>query len=498
MDEKYWLQTPIVGEIDMETLPLRVMILCEPRYKSKQLKCVIKPYVEADEGVKCDKSNKCDLISSKNESNLVWSESDLPEYFLISSIGPTRMCIELNEKGKYTFQWYQNFSDDLGYNNNICNDENSNNGIEWLLIYEHVVYIEEPDKLLFASCDFLEAESKKSMWDSMLSEVNSATMLIHIGDQAYMDGVYKECVKMCKKQKVDDIMCIEIVQKFRDRYYETWKSHRRLLASVSNYNIWDDHEINNNAKLNTSMDDTHAYVTDMAVLAYKLYQENLHINMNRIITDHCWYKRINNMLFLSIERTSRDIMISEILDAVKYLTTNDINRLILCTSFPTIPAPSGKTGSLYKTLLSDKDTLESSKFLPKIYLQELYSGLLDWIDEKQGREVLAVGGDLHFGTHGIIKRRHTAFNVVVSSPITNQPTPERWLASKGLKNKIVIKPGNDNPDDNIEFIPIVSKARRCYCKVDLLNIPMQVEMVFSKEILPKCSKKYISTLLSYA
>ncbi len=450
-DDKYWLIPPIIGEIYEKY----VVILYEQVEKSPML-CQISEY---------------------NTKNLVQKDWIYPE----NNHLPTRNVLKIPEYGTYDIEWLYN--DDLMYKTTI---KISN----------------DPDKMIFVSCDLPEADTKTndSMWTKMMNEINNDDQicLFHNGDQAYMDKVFNDSITLLKNEGNNDNNRKKIIQKYGQRYYNTWKPHNYILSHVSNYNLWDDHEIKNNVVLyDDNISSNAKIVRSIAVKAYSIYQESLHLYKNSIISDYSWYKimgKSSEILILSIERTSKYIDPISVINAVNMLSeTNKIKKLILCFSSAPIPPPNGNYGYMYRKLTGDKGTVETSKFWEEHDLAILYKGLFDWIDYYKG-EVLVVGGDLHFGTHGVVRCNSKEINVVISSPITNQPTTDRWLASKGMQGRHVIL---DEIGYYIIFTTVSSKARRCYATVDIKTSPINVHMHYSDKKLPKHALKYINTLMSF-
>ena len=451
-----WMLPPIVGEISN----LDAVIICEPKEKTSSLKYVIQNNVD--------------------EKSLEFYSHQ--EIIQVNELGPNRIILSFPRTGCYEIKWF------------IDNDE----------VYQHgIVISNEPNKIIFVSCDLLEADLPfiDSMWTHMQKDLNPTQKicLFHVGDQAYMDKVFKDNVKYAYKNGHNDDTANFIIKAFGKRYCDTWIKHHIILAGVSNYNLWDDHEIKNNIMLNDiTITNDEAYVRDLAVNAYSLYQESQHLYKKEILSQYSWTKRMglqNEILILAIERTSRLISVEEILEAINTLATDIYtNRIILCFSSAPVPRPHGSYGSLYNKFVGDKGTIETSKFWPLNDLTKLYHGLFSWMETDDEKEVLIVGGDLHFGIHGIVQRNNKEIPVIISSPITNQPTIDRWLASKGMAGIHHISDDNGVP---IIFTTLSSKARRCYACVDLDTVPMKITMNYSSHKFPHNSIKYFKTLLSF-
>jgi hypothetical protein len=392
----------------------------------------------------------------------------------VESSGPTKVILNVKEEGMHAIKWF----------------------IDNVLYYVHMVMISnDMNKLIFVSCDLLEADTKHSLWGVMTKELSLTKKvgIVHVGDQAYMDPVFNYCKKYIENSgdnvDVDNInkVCFEAYGK---RYCDTWMTHKDILSNVSNYYIWDDHEITNDLTLDNIPDDTSKIISQSAVKAYNMYQQSFHVKDTFIINEYCWYKYIDTnktTVMLAIERTSREITLNEIFDAIKNINEkHKINRLILCFSSAPIPIPHNYYGDTYIMLKG------SGKFWDAGKLETLYTLLFDWIEQKEKREVVIIGGDVHFGVHGIAKRKNLTIPVLIASPITNQPYHDRVLASKGMKGGHIIDTNGD-----ITFTTLSTKARRCYGTLDLDSVPMVTNIVYSQDKYPKDLYKYMEAMSKF-
>lgn len=387
--------------------------------------------------------------------------------------GPTKVIINFNEEGNHSIIWCVNHM--LGHTHNIMISNNMN-------------------KLIFVSCDLLEADTKQSLWSDMTFELTSDKKIgiVHMGDQAYMDPVFNYCKKYIENNNDDDIdkinaICVEAYGK---RYCDTWMTHSDILSNTSNYYIWDDHEITNNVVLDSIVDDTTLTISQAAIKAYKSYQQSFHVKESFIINEYCWYKYIDSTkttVMLAIERTSREITLDEIFNAIRNINEKyKINRLILCFTSAPIPIPHNNYGKSYIALKG------LGKFWDSEKLEALYESLFDWMSQQEKREAVVVGGDVHFGVHGIIRKNELTIPVLIASPITNQPYPDRSLASKGMKGEHIMGVNND-----MVFTTISSKARRCYGTLDLDSVPMTTNIVYSRCKYPNDVYKYLNAMSKF-
>lgn len=445
-----WKIEPIVGEIN----GMKCKILFELTNINDTLDCEI-------------------FISDSNDEELV----SITQNIKSEEKGFSDIIINFSEYGKYKLIWYININGDK---------------LNKIYGYEHEIVIKErPDKMIVVSCDMLEAnvENNKSMWKIMEKELqnNDQIITMHLGDQAYMDGVFNKCLKLVKTGKYDEEF---FINEFGQRYYDTWKNHIKILSNTMNINIWDDHEIKNNMLLNDeSISDDEKTVRGFAVEAYKKYQESFHLDKQIILTKYSWYKIIGDVLLIAFERTSENLNVQKAINIIKELSEccEHLVKIVICFSGAPIPPPSGPYGTLYEKLVGDMD-----KFWKTEDMINLYNNLFEIVEK--GKDVVVCGGDLHFGTYGIMEKRGLTtlkIPVMISSPITNQPTIDRWLASKGLK-------GNHKITDQIIFKTIKTKARRCYGVINFNDTPMSLHMEFSDQKMPKNIIKYLRTLISFA
>lgn len=453
--------TPIVGEIKN----LNAVILVELMEKNNILTCDI----------------------YKDNEHLY------TEYIECNQTNITRVILSFDHEGLYNLKWFVN--NKLSYENNIS-------------VYDMA------NEIIFVSCDFYEANvnNNNSMWTIMQKEliVHKNIWLFHLGDQAYMDKVYKDSLLYLKNNPKSKDTEEYILNKFVDRYAQTWMPHHNILANVSNYNLWDDHEIVNNALLTDNVSEDEKYVRDIAVKAYQLYQDDMrleahHLHLddmrldNNLINSYSWFKIVDSTIFFSFERTSHPLDLNFVLKMLNDNLTPFIDRCIICFSGVPIPGPRGKYSKLYQKItndslgkkIKDKPIEDTSKFWDINDVKEFYGAMFSWMNNDKQKEVLIVGGDLHFGFHGQIEYNNMIIPIIIASPITNQPTIDRHFASKGYHGSMVI------PNSEFIFTTISSKARRCYAKVNLNIFPMKITMEYCKQKYPKNPRLYLKTLWSF-
>lgn len=422
--------------------------------------------------------------------------------------GPSNIVMQFDEYGTFTIHWKVN---------NIIS-------------YSHDVIISEyVNKLIVVSCDFLEADTKHSLWREMNDDLDDkATAIIHLGDQMYADAEYKKAKKIqdeyekqgqSDKQNTQSMLDNLYYDLYSNRLCDTFRPHHRILSKTSNYFLWDDHEIRNDycfdGRLVLDIDDNNPqlsgdYVANAAMKCYRDYQMSFEVNENHIINNFCWVKRLpgkppyENQIMLSIERTFERISIDRIICAISELDYNEpITSLILCFASAPLPPPHNIAGDIYTKLNG------TGKFWDLNDTHLLISWLFKWmtidtsmkntskmsdekrlsrpLEAKQYKRILILGGDLHLGVNGYYKKGHLQIPILISSPITNHPSFDRKLISKGLKGTTIIR--------DFSLIVTSSKARRCYGVVDLESF--ETTIVYSNDKYPKNILGYLRKMSNF-
>jgi hypothetical protein len=298
------------------------------------------------------------------------------------------------------------------------------------------------------SCDFPEMDAKKSIWSTMIQDINSCvgrTLAIGLGDNVYADSAWYKSL-MNPDNTLDNYI---------KRYRKTlFGSDRKSILSGVNSNLFipDDHEICNDLTV-VQARGYDQVVTDNAVNVYYRYLGNVHVAEQKSI-DRGWVKYYDDLMIVSFERATRgrpsiDVMINRINELLTAVP--DIKSMIIITGWACIPCPPNDNvyGRMYR------QTCGISKFMSDDDLYILYNYLLSLSSRLS---IVLVGGDLHFGSKFTVTRGLDKFDILVTSPITNQPTSDRKLAAKGLR-------GQDIMINNITVHNISAKAKRCYGRI---------------------------------
>lgn len=360
----------------------------------------------------------------------------------VNDLGPTRSILSFSYPSVYQIYWY----------------------IGDVIIYTHQIHNYPKNKLIVVSCDKPASDVKQSLWKMMQNEIkNNNVAILHLGDQVYADKEYKECKKLQKKhlKKADNDAHLipSYYHLYADRYHKTYISHHNILSNTSNYYIWDDHELHNNATINKNDN-----IDLMGIAAYKDYQA-FQLEEHYFINDYCWYKMLNDdVLLVAIERTSEIISITSIITHVTHIIKK-IKKIILSFTCAIIPPPHDLSGLLYTTLIG------TDKFFPTDKLEQL----LTWLFSLE-QEIILLSGDLHLGCLSYYKKEDKTIPVIVASPISNNPSLDRSLIAMGLHGVTYL-------NNNVTFHVISAKARRCYGVVDLDTF--NTSIVYSRFKYPK-------------
>lgn len=351
--------------------------------------------------------------------------------------------------------------------------------LEWtykdITHHRHKIAMQHPSRYIFVSCDFLEADTSPSLWDKIKDE-RLDSVLVHLGDQIYADAEFREGVRSVKKGNYSRRKILEC---YRQRYRTTWKRCNEALSNRSNIFLWDDHELVNNYCISSEHSSEEAVVAAVATDAYREYQLSCH----QEDTMEGDFVR-GTVSVLTIERTTHSPSIGKILARLHNTTTP---KIFLCFASGPIPKPQGNFGTLYRFMTGEPED-DEGKFWATKNLLGLYKGICDWLCDNPDKEVVVVGGDLHFGTHGRVSRGLQTFQVVISSPISNHPSHDRHIASLGMS-------GVHQLGEGVVFETLSSKAQRCYATIDVEGHPSRVTMVWNPLESPHSRTRYYKHLL---
>ncbi|RYE15312.1 MAG: hypothetical protein EOP34_03720 [Rickettsiales bacterium] len=334
------------------------------------------------------------------------------------------------------------------------------------------------------SCNKKSDECKDNLWEYMWEthiKTKNTDLLLHIGDQVYESNdctysravEYLRCFKhtpivsMKKIKSIDkhnninenihgcsdfinkDTILETIYDMYRQLYIRQWTTGtmKKILASVCNRMIIDDHDIHNGYGIHLKDDlyEETGMVNTIALRAYHRYQLQLWRDLSfdektgNVIDDggvgYSSYNISNSTLLLLMDvRNSRVkyydpdmpyIGTSQYKFIEKTLSETKCENLILISSIPIILGSQelGYIGSKIDITNDSRD-----QYVTPAYVCD-HMMILDlikrWKYEKSNRFILLVGGDIHFGLKSTIydnkHRNNTLFDQVITSPITNEP-----------------------------------------------------------------------------
>ncbi len=333
----------------------------------------------------------------------------------------------------------------------------------------------------YMSCDHQEADTRVSLWDTLSREISSRegqTLCLHLGDNVYADAAWHTSQKNPET---------DAATYYRKRYRQVWNkgSRKDVYASASHLMIMDDHEIVNNLILSQNSN----RITDAAISVYQEYQEALHYEKKTFI-GRGWYKKINGILFIALERTTNGIVSSsEILSRLEEVIDETTTAIILCSGWAPIPRPEGNYYAELSQLLGT-----TRDYLPKEELILLYEYLLDW--SSFDRPVLMIGGDIHFGVHAQVRKGFKRIDVIAASPISNHPSYDRRLAAKAYRGEIRL-------NSEIRMRVLEAKGSRCYARTKITQLgedgyDFDNQLVFNTCKYPKNPLKYLRSVSKMA
>lgn len=361
--------------------------------------------------------------------------------------------------------------------------------------------------LYLLSCDLPEADTRQSLWETLLSDLDNIegdgrSLVIHIGDNVYADMCWNAKIQR-KLASYKDI--------YRARYRKTWfgDDHRSdVYAKASHLMLMDDHEVTNNFMDGRVRTKRQLLKYEAAMDVYTEYQESLLYNDGYIprTTDRGWIRVIGNDLIITIDRSTGTLNLEKVVSIIKPIiehhrkqailddTSNEETKtivgVILVFSTSMIPYPRQSREARKYTRLYGR-----GKFVNDDDLSLLYRYLFTLVASNIA--VLLVGGDLHMGLYATItdETGFWSFDVVVASPISNHPTLDRRMLSRGYRNTVFrMKSG-------IAFVTHTTQGKRCYAKVTIREHGYKrynIQMAYSMYNRPVSYWDYYKTLFRMA
>ncbi len=307
-----------------------------------------------------------------------------------------------------------------------------------IIISEHDFHI---DRLIFLSCDMPGADTKNSLWNSFDKQ---SGLCIHIGDNIYGDGAYN-------------------LKSYNDLYLKTWSRWAPLMTNFSHMMVADDHEICDGYDYTVR---TTQRVKDGLTIYHK-YQTSLLYNYHpHFLIPGFFIKSIDNVVVYGLSRT---VMKCTPLEMIKRLKSTFRGNIILAISSAPVPLTSELQYKLYNMMFGSFGWDQNE-------LIELYDLCFELLESKQVSSVTLIGGDLHFGITGIIKKGCYKIYLYVTSGISANPTMIEYLLSNSMNCHLSLG----------EYgIELSSKAYRNYLSIPLpFNPNNPGRIIYSMETQP--------------
>lgn len=163
-----------------------------------------------------------------------------------------------------------------------------------ILITRHTFSTIPPRRIAFASCDFMDADTKNSLWNNVAAY--RPDLMYHIGDNIYGDAAFKTSVKM-NVMEFNSGGCRLL---YETEYRRTWHRWSNTLMDTSHRFIMDDHDITDGSHCSSFNRRTRQY--QVQVVARKVYEA--HDPTNKLHND-------NNMLSPVYEKFYQDGRLQE-------------------------------------------------------------------------------------------------------------------------------------------------------------------------------------------
>lgn len=293
--------------------------------------------------------------------------SEVVNPITIHSNGLTFFSINVDDdiRREYIFQW---FRDDV-------------------MVYKHMVkYRPCPKRLIFFSCDLMEAQPDNPLWEQMFDW--DPDIIVHCGDNIYGDEAYSRSMRWLRKNesRTEDDIRRRAQYYYAKRYRKTWSRWAKIIGSFPNVFGIDDHEITNNIQQRImTMDDDEKLVKEVAMQSFDIYQGSLTKNVLIYDDGRCWVKyweifdgRVVSMAFFDRPQGGREMTRSSLFDEIPEQT----EYLIAVTGAP--------AGSESQEEITHASTTE---FLDRLY---------QWKTAVPNRKCILVSGDAHFSAVGVI------------------------------------------------------------------------------------------------
>lgn len=349
--------------------------------------------------------------------------------YVTNSHEPTRIFVTISKPGNYTWK-YKNI---VISNHDIKSDYN---------------------KMVFLSCDLPAADTKHSLWKKLAKREKNG-ICFHLGDNIYGDRAYGS----------DD-------HDYNDIYIKTWSRWSPIMNNFTHMMVADDHEICDGYDYNFPSNP----VIEKGLLAYKQYQTNL-LQQNQYPSFFVKDVGYNTTVY----GLSRTMMGINPLSLIKQIKDSLRGNIILAISSAPVPQPSGIEGNLYGLIFGSFGWENDD-------LTELYDICFELLESGQVDNIILIGGDLHIGISGVIKKTGStkSIPVYVSSGITVYPSSIEHLLACAMTCKL---------EFNNYTLDLESKAYRNYLTIPLpLSTTNPGTLTYSEESIPNNLLDYFREL----
>jgi hypothetical protein len=290
-------------------------------------------------------------------------------------------------------------------------------------------------------------------WMQLLKHVQRADVLLHIGDQIYLDSLDVDSSNEMYESsfdKSDDLrrrcMMAQTREVYRRKYREIFSREGKVdvMAKVSNLMIWSDNDVANDFTTMKDPDDRkkqayHPNLIQSGMMAYREYQRrlwdpNCSPKFDSVIKE--WHSHIygsigifffdlrgNRILGNGVQQSERPLCSDEQwADFDAFMQNPQLRVIILCSETPFVGDPP-ELAIKKVAEIKEMDMLRDHWPFNKDELIRLMDTCFTWkgAGKKGERELLLVGGDIHCGVTSQITDSKTGLVIdhITTSPITN-------------------------------------------------------------------------------
>jgi hypothetical protein len=255
-------------------------------------------------------------------------------------------------------------------------------------------------------------------------------IVIHLGDQVYMDEVVKKIINDNITDTSERVKLIS--ESYRVKFNKKWK--KNVLSSVSNIMMWDDHEIVDDFKSVAINEDGINITNELARLLiemYYYYQRMLFRDPDDPTIIYTFKKNESQYIIIDTLVNRNTSLVYPILgesqhDEIRDFINNssDVKKTYIISPVPIY----GKSFVFNRLITLYKRWADNDFSVDKIAQEEreqLIKMITEGIYENKLGDVVLIGGDYHQGNVSIVNRMYKdkiiKFYNVITSPISSQP-----------------------------------------------------------------------------